>query len=603
MSEVLSYHEFMEAMDAVNPKAVKKKFKDRKDKDIDNDGDVDASDKYLHKRRKAVSKAVSKEDMDKPMTSAERAKAMQKKADQVKKNAQSAVKKAKGLTMGEVSVGYKVKKGKKTDEPLDEDAKDVLKRMRQTRDNLKRQGNSAGLAAIELRIKKFKDSMTKESLDENTGVANKAKKSGIPKGILMQVYRRGMAAYGTGHRPGASQAQWAMARVNSFIGKGKGTWGGADKDLAAKARKSMSKESLDEKAMDGRMPASFKALLIQRDKMKKLGQNIDAINDKIKKARADAMRMTFSKEEAVSLEEDPKDVLKRMMQTRDNLKKQGNSAGLAAMELRIKKFRDSMSKESIDEKGPGLYANINAKRKRGEKMRKKGEKGAPSAKDFENAAKTAKEERELCHSKDHDCATVVEHIVWGFGKPVYESHAIPTDDGYVAWYDVEFEHGIEKEVPTEDLKIYTTEAHGEKTLNKGKKKPASKSKAEPVKEAMPMMGGKYSDSEISRAVDIAKKMAGGNYTGAYKKIEGIKKGLAQQGKVKYALKKAAESFETWKGLSISEVNDVLVDMVSSAQDYIKLVEDGDLKSVDEPEVEIAKGMPLSFKQFQSKIGD
>ena len=171
-------------------------------------------------------------------------------------------------------------------------------------------------------------------LDENTGVANKAKKSGIPKGILMQVYRRGMAAYGTGHRPGASQAQWAMARVNSFIGKGKGTWGGADKDLAAKARKSMKKEE-------------------------------------------------------VEIFEDAKDVLKRMMQTRDNLKKQGNSAGLAAMELRIKKFRDSMKghKESIDEKGPGLYANINAKRKRGEKMRKKGEKGAPSAKDFENAAK------------------------------------------------------------------------------------------------------------------------------------------------------------------------------------------------------------------------
>ena len=120
------------------------------------------------------------------------------------------------------------------------------------------------------------------------------------------------------------------------------------------------------------------------------------------------------------------------------------------------KARKSMSKESLDEKGPGLYHNINMKRKRGEKMRKKGEKGAPSAKDFENAAKTAKEERELCHSKDHDCATVVEHIVWGFGKPVYESHAIPTDDGYVAWYDVEFEHGIEREVPTEDLKIYTT---------------------------------------------------------------------------------------------------------------------------------------------------
>ena len=49
-----------EKLDAVNKNAVKKKFDDRKDKDIDNDGDVDSSDKYLHKRRKAVSKAVKK---------------------------------------------------------------------------------------------------------------------------------------------------------------------------------------------------------------------------------------------------------------------------------------------------------------------------------------------------------------------------------------------------------------------------------------------------------------------------------------------------------------------------------------------------------------
>jgi len=53
-----------EKMDAVNKTAVKKKFDDRKDKDIDNDGDVDSSDKYLHKRRKAISKAIKSEDAD-----------------------------------------------------------------------------------------------------------------------------------------------------------------------------------------------------------------------------------------------------------------------------------------------------------------------------------------------------------------------------------------------------------------------------------------------------------------------------------------------------------------------------------------------------------
>ena len=38
----------------------------------------------------------------------------------------------------------------------------------------------------------------------------------------------------------------------------------------------------------------------------------------------------------------------------------------------------------------GLYANSNAKRERGAKMRKPGQKGAPSAQDFIDSAKTAK---------------------------------------------------------------------------------------------------------------------------------------------------------------------------------------------------------------------
>ena len=50
-----------EGLDKVQPDAVKKKFKDRKDKDIHHDGDVDDSDKFLHKRRKAISKAIKKE--------------------------------------------------------------------------------------------------------------------------------------------------------------------------------------------------------------------------------------------------------------------------------------------------------------------------------------------------------------------------------------------------------------------------------------------------------------------------------------------------------------------------------------------------------------
>ena len=86
--------------------------------------------------------------------------------------------------------------------------------------------------------KKFKQ-MYGEVKDINEtikAVQNKAKKTGMPYSILKQVYNRGMAAWKGGHRPGATQQQWALARVNSFVTKSSGTWGGADKDLAKKVR-------------------------------------------------------------------------------------------------------------------------------------------------------------------------------------------------------------------------------------------------------------------------------------------------------------------------------------------------------------------------------
>lgn len=52
-------------MDPVDKKELKKKFDDREDGDIDNDGDEDESDKYLHMRRKAISKALKTKNKEK----------------------------------------------------------------------------------------------------------------------------------------------------------------------------------------------------------------------------------------------------------------------------------------------------------------------------------------------------------------------------------------------------------------------------------------------------------------------------------------------------------------------------------------------------------
>ena len=57
-----------EALDPVDDKEVDKKFKDRKDKDIDNDGDVDSSDEYLHNRRAKVDDAIDSKKKEKKDT-------------------------------------------------------------------------------------------------------------------------------------------------------------------------------------------------------------------------------------------------------------------------------------------------------------------------------------------------------------------------------------------------------------------------------------------------------------------------------------------------------------------------------------------------------
>ena len=83
---------------------------------------------------------------------------------------------------------------------------------------------------------KNEDHPAKAVFEQIEGLKNKAEKSGMPYGILKKVYDRGMAAWRGGHQPGTTQQQWAFARVNSFITKSSGTWGGADKDLAAKVK-------------------------------------------------------------------------------------------------------------------------------------------------------------------------------------------------------------------------------------------------------------------------------------------------------------------------------------------------------------------------------
>uniref|UniRef100_A0A6C0JW79 DUF5824 domain-containing protein n=1 Tax=viral metagenome TaxID=1070528 RepID=A0A6C0JW79_9ZZZZ len=66
-------------------------------------------------------------------------------------------------------------------------------------------------------------------------LASKSKATGVPLQYIKESYNRGMAAWRTGHRPGATEQQWGYARVHSFLMCGK-TYHTTDSDIATKAK-------------------------------------------------------------------------------------------------------------------------------------------------------------------------------------------------------------------------------------------------------------------------------------------------------------------------------------------------------------------------------
>lgn len=65
---------------------------------------------------------------------------------------------------------------------------------------------------------------------------DRAKLTGVPERLLRESYNRGMAAWRTGHRPGATQQQWGYARVSSMLLLGK-TARTTDSDLVQEAKR------------------------------------------------------------------------------------------------------------------------------------------------------------------------------------------------------------------------------------------------------------------------------------------------------------------------------------------------------------------------------
>jgi hypothetical protein len=74
----------------------------------------------------------------------------------------------------------------------------------------------------------------KSKFPKALSLEEKSKVTGVPLKYIKESYNRGMAAWRTGHRPGATEQQWGYARVHSFLLCGK-TYHTTDSDIAKNA--------------------------------------------------------------------------------------------------------------------------------------------------------------------------------------------------------------------------------------------------------------------------------------------------------------------------------------------------------------------------------
>lgn len=76
----------------------------------------------------------------------------------------------------------------------------------------------------------------KKKFPNSSGLHRYSQATGIPEKLIKESYNRGMAAWRTGHRPGATQQQWGYARAASMLLCGK-THYTTDKDIVDKIKK------------------------------------------------------------------------------------------------------------------------------------------------------------------------------------------------------------------------------------------------------------------------------------------------------------------------------------------------------------------------------
>lgn len=112
----------------------------------------------------------------------------------------------------------------------------------------------------------------------------------------------------------------------------------------------------------------------------------------------------------------------------------------------------------------------------------------------------------------HNCAKKVCHEQFGEGTCIFGEHAVPDENGFVSHYDVMFEHGVERNVPVEDMEVLVLVEHpmeghryeGEQ-LDEGDLEQLQEFGIGPVRERIPMSSGRLTIPGAKREAEQRRK--------------------------------------------------------------------------------------------------
>jgi response regulator of citrate/malate metabolism len=437
-------HDFMNAIKGVlEAKSVNKHGHDhvgKEDADIDNDGDSDKSDKYLHNRRKAIGKAMMKkeeaETLDELSTKTLRNYRAKAKDDAYDAADVDDDRRLRKRSMGSWKAGEKIlKRGdalrKEEAEELDELSKDT---MRSYMDKASDARGHRKLATKKVDnrysgVQKASAKLAKEEVEQ----VDEISKAMAGRYVKKAAASIDLTAWRQGHKEaGAGNPSKQLEKKLSKRHKGIET-----------AVKKLTKEESD---------------YLEKDLKKRKVNNDKAIKDM--KKMGSPMKNPHFGEEVEQIDELSKKTLGSYVKKASGAERNNNRT--VGKNLPITSIASYQGDSETGHFGKRFNQHTYD---RVQRLRKNRETGIKTA-----VNKLTKEEIEMIEAKmagvapgsmdgdKHMCATKVFHKEWNEGTPIKTMHADPDAEGLIEWYDVMFDHGIER-VMTEDMEVLQAESH------------------------------------------------------------------------------------------------------------------------------------------------